>query len=240
MSTKAQIIADSEKLTRITTTEGMNGYPQGLEGNHVIGFNTYYDAEEFVKKHGGTITLYTRRDGHHFYENKGRMLRPLTCDDWLDAHGDNYCVAINIDEERERVAEHARDRIKDGKLDGAAELIEALREIEERISDAGPDEIVILHYGEYHDTIDKEMMRYHCDVYEHVIGVEIEPEEEAEGTEVPSIDDLRRDGELISTAQEGTVQLWHYEGSDFVVLCDNSVITRDEDLCDHPFFPLSR
>lgn len=180
MSTRAQTIADSENLTRITTTEGMNGYPQGLNGNHLIGFETYEDAEEFVETYGGTITLYKRRDGQQFYENRGQMLRPLTCDHWLQDHGDNYQVATNIDEERERVAEQARDLIKDGNLDGAAELIEDLRKIEEEISDAGPERVVILHYGEYHDAIDKEMMRYHCDVYEHVIGVEIDPEEDTE------------------------------------------------------------
>ncbi len=54
----------------------------------------------------------------------------------------------------------------------------------------------------------------------------------------PSYDDLQINGELIETTQEGTVQLWNYEGSEFVVLCDNSVITRDEDLSDNPFFPL--
>lgn len=39
--------------------------------------------------------------------------------------------------------------------------------------------------------------------------------------------------QIIDTALEGTCELWHeIDGTEWVVLCDNTVITRREDLSD--------
>lgn len=52
------------------------------------------------------------------------------------------------------------------------------------------------------------------------------------------IERLRQFGELMGVTAEGTTQLWKDEnGNEYVVLCDNSVITREEDReLSEPFF----
>lgn len=44
---------------------------------------------------------------------------------------------------------------------------------------------------------------------------------------------LREKGKWIDTALEGTCQLWELDGVEYVVLCDNTVITRAEDNADN-------
>ena len=42
-------------------------------------------------------------------------------------------------------------------------------------------------------------------------------------------DFLVENGRFIESAEEGTCQLYEYQGVEYVVLIDNSVITREED-----------
>ena len=44
-------------------------------------------------------------------------------------------------------------------------------------------------------------------------------------------------GDKLSSALEGTCFLYRYDGKEYVVLPDNTVITRDEDNEDNPIFP---
>lgn len=44
-------------------------------------------------------------------------------------------------------------------------------------------------------------------------------------------------GEQLSIALEGTCTLYRYDGIEYVVLSDNTVITREEDNEDNPIFP---
>ena len=52
---------------------------------------------------------------------------------------------------------------------------------------------------------------------------------------------LEEKGKITDTTAEGTVQLWLMpDGTEYVVLCDNSIITREEDNTGEPFFPTRR
>jgi hypothetical protein len=52
---------------------------------------------------------------------------------------------------------------------------------------------------------------------------------------------LHETGELIKTVCDGTVQLWVCEGEEYVVLSDNTIITRQEDNeIGEPFFPYNK
>ncbi|MCP4651542.1 MAG: hypothetical protein GY853_15880 [PVC group bacterium] len=42
---------------------------------------------------------------------------------------------------------------------------------------------------------------------------------------------------LIETTCHGCVQLWQHDDNEYVVLSDNTVITRQEDNEETPFFP---
>ena len=54
-----------------------------------------------------------------------------------------------------------------------------------------------------------------------------------------TLEKLEKTGEIIDTACEGTCQLWDTARGQYVVLADNTVITRDEDLSCDPVFPRS-
>ena len=45
----------------------------------------------------------------------------------------------------------------------------------------------------------------------------------------PTYSELNENGNLINTALEGTCQLWELNGNEWVVLCDNTVISREAD-----------
>lgn len=68
-------------------------------------------------------------------------------------------------------------------------------------------------------------------------------------TEIMKHQELKKQEEignarLIDTAQEGTCQLWEVKEptglAEYVVLSDNTVITREEDLFYEPIFPLTK
>ena len=55
--------------------------------------------------------------------------------------------------------------------------------------------------------------------------------------ETINLDELRQGGKLLGTAMEGTCRLYLYKGIEYVVLQDNSVITRTEDNISEAIFP---
>lgn len=62
--------------------------------------------------------------------------------------------------------------------------------------------------------------------------------QEPEETEGITYDLLISEGECLDTALEGTCLLYRYEGKEYVVLSDDSVMTREEDnKYDDPIFP---
>lgn len=47
---------------------------------------------------------------------------------------------------------------------------------------------------------------------------------------IPTYEELHElGGEAVETADDGCVELWVLNGKEYVVLCDNSVMTREED-----------
>ena len=58
--------------------------------------------------------------------------------------------------------------------------------------------------------------------------------------ELSTLESLEENGKarIVDTAMEGCVSLWEVdEDQEYIVLSDNTVITRDEDRKDDPFFP---
>ena len=83
MNEKLMEIAYERGLEVVETTQGMNGYPQGL-GKAVIGFESFEDAEGFAKEVNGEVVLLSRRDGHQFWTNNGRQYEPLERAKFID------------------------------------------------------------------------------------------------------------------------------------------------------------
>jgi hypothetical protein len=91
----------------------------------------------------------------------------------------------------------------------------ALRVIE--VDDNGAKEVAVL--------VADEAAFYHADISDR--GEE----------NTPTYEILSDYGELIDTAMEGTCQLYIFGGKYWVVLSDNTVISKEEDDVEDPIFP---
>lgn len=63
----------------------------------------------------------------------------------------------------------------------------------------------------------------------HVIAEEILTRDFAFAKKEITYELLQEEGEFLDSTVEGTCRLYLYNGHEYVVLCDNSVITREED-----------
>lgn len=56
----------------VRVTRGMNDYPENTY-TAITGFYTFDEAKEIADRVGGEVVLLTKRDGHQFYVNNGRV-----------------------------------------------------------------------------------------------------------------------------------------------------------------------
>ena len=58
-------------METIDVTQGQNGYPQGIYT--AIKFDTLEELKEYAETNTGRMVMLRRRDGWHFYENRGNF-----------------------------------------------------------------------------------------------------------------------------------------------------------------------
>jgi hypothetical protein len=107
-------------------------------------------------------------------------------------------------------------------------VADKLSKLAYKVHHADDTESVITRDGEFYEKVDNELMDFRVHVYQYAIGVMVSKEESDDSDEV-DVDVLRENGELLDTAYEGTCQLYRYKDVQYVVLQDNTVITREED-----------
>lgn len=165
-------LALSNGLETLTTTESNSSYPQGLSSRHIVGFDNFDQVSEFVSQHGGTITMYHRKMGWHFWHAKGNAHKPFTYEDYLNDLGDDYSyTSLNEDEEfRKEQLKELSDKLD---FEGIKRKIEEYEELDNELLNCPDGKIVITYLNSYSDTIDKEMMRYTEDNNQWVIGVDM-------------------------------------------------------------------
>lgn len=163
-------IAESMGFQTIEITSATNGAPSKLGDSGVIGFDTYEDAEHFVKAVGGSIVEFQSKCGWHFWLNKGAVYKPFSIDTLLDKMGDDYNYADTTNEfYREQLVEEAGKF--DGDFDSLERNIHYIKDIIESVDDAEDDECVIVHGGRLYGTVKKTMMAYEFDTHKYAIGV---------------------------------------------------------------------
>ena len=162
-------IAYERGLEVVETTQGMNGYPQGL-GKAVIGFETFEEAQEVAREAGGEVVDLSRRDGWQFWKNNGRVWKEWEMN--AEDYGDDYeCVTDWKDwweDEREIMSEIMKEMETP---DDLTLLTDRVWKIYNEINNLGDNEQVLLCRGEYYDTIPMKTLRYHIDVWSHEIAV---------------------------------------------------------------------
>jgi len=172
MNTELKIAAKVESLTTIEITYGMNGYPEGLGDNGVIGFRTFEDAEKFAEDWKGEIVHFHSRDGWHFWEANGRAWSPYSAHDYLSDLGDDYNIEDdtedNIKAKLESLIENYDGDLLDliGKMGKLMELLKAVY-----YNYTGLNQYVISRNGEYCESIENAMMFYNHDTHKYAIGV---------------------------------------------------------------------
>lgn len=157
-------------LEYIETTTGMNGYPQHLRGA-IIGFETFAEAEEVAKEHGLRITTFFKRDGWQLYKrNSNTTWEPLkiTSDDY----GDDYKHFTNEISESDFIEEELLPNLAATTFGDIENITQRYEELFDKIVEAEDDELVIADtFGEYVETIKKELMSWSHDSKTWVIGV---------------------------------------------------------------------
>lgn len=168
-------IASENGLQVISTTTGLNGYPQSLK-EAIIGFEDFEQAEKLAEEYHLDIEIFTKRDGwqlwsrgnNHAYdafersaedygENYQQFEANMSQDDFLQQVG----AASYIDELADE--EDGLEKIED--------YIKGLRELYDEIAIADDDEIVIADGDVYVETIKEKTMQYSYDTKHYVIGL---------------------------------------------------------------------
>ena len=165
-----ETIAYENSLEYIETTTGMNGYPQHLRGA-IIGFNTFAEAEAIAQEHGLCITTFFKRDGWHFYQRDGgTTYEPLKISSY--DYGDDYKHFTNEIPQEDFIEEELLPNLAATTFGDIITITNRYEELFDKIVEAEDDELVIATtFGEYVETIKKELMSWSHDSKTWVIGV---------------------------------------------------------------------
>lgn len=165
----------TENYQKIEITQSSNGYPKHIKPAY-IGFNSYEEAEEFQNQfENSEICLFHKKDGWHFWENTGKMHRPLTYKNYLSDLGDNYNI-YNEDQELERLKEMLSYCDDTNQMQT---LIDNYNELLKKIKyDSDKDNIIILYENRFYDEVPENMMGYYHDTHSYSIGVLLNEETE--------------------------------------------------------------
>ena len=157
-------------------TNNLNGYPPSeLLGKVVFGFENFEEAKAFAVKGDKEyeIHLFERRDGQHFWYDRGQVFEPLTVEDYMKDLGDNYSVTTfeDLKEFLKNDLENLDENEIVDTLEHYKEMFKALAEMEDA------SQTFIMGSDNYYDVIENVMMSYHHDVTTFQIGVLIPAED---------------------------------------------------------------
>ena len=165
-------IAFMKVLEMGTTTEGPRGTPINLKPVLLCDSeNSFDEIKAIAEEHDLEIIKLHRKERWEFWTDKGWIDKPykIRCEDY----GDNYREFGKMDE-----IDYIKDEIIDAFKFNDCEDFEELNtrlQMHETIYDAieemEDDEIVIIGYGEYYETIKKEQITWCHDTNVWTIGL---------------------------------------------------------------------
>jgi hypothetical protein len=152
-------------------------------GTALLGFENYEAARAFADENGCDTCLFTKRDGQSWKKERQKY-ESLTADNYISELGDNY-RSYEFTNELDWIKESLTDIV--GDFDGDFTAIDAaikqFKELQSECEKCGEDEVVIISYGSYYETVKKEMIGYHEDVTSYEVGVFVEDGIEADEEE---------------------------------------------------------
>ena len=184
MKEKTLNLAQEWGLDEVTITQGRNGYPEGLY-KALIGFDYFENAEDFAEQVGGEVVLLTKRDGHQFWEKRGRAYEGIERAKFIDE--DRYDVfSSELDFEEWCVGEIEHRMNMGFDLFEFKDMIEQMCDTYEDIRTRWRDEIAIVDTRDYTcETTEEYVTKIHDnDVTTYAIAViDGDSEEETEEEE---------------------------------------------------------
>lgn len=168
-------IASENGLHVISTTTGLNGYPQFLK-KAIIGFENFEQAENLAEEYHLDIEIFTKRDGWQLW-NRDNNHAYDAFDRSASDYGENYQQFesnMSQDDFLQQIGAadfiHGLAHEEDG-LDRIEDYIKGIRELYDEIVIADDDEIVIAEGDVYVETIKEQTMQYSYDTKHYVIGL---------------------------------------------------------------------
>lgn len=168
-------IAYNEGLELVSTTTGVNGYPQNVN-YALIGLDDFQQAETLVKKYPflEIVTLH-KRDGWHLWNFKERnTYQAMQVEaSW---YGDDYEILSGSSEEyfNDYVMPNINTMYN---MDELECFIAYHKKIMEYLDDLQEGCSLVLCNGQYHDEIKKETMRWNHDVHTYEIAIVLDEQE---------------------------------------------------------------
>ena len=176
-----ETISNNEGLELSGITEGANGYPIFVH-EVLVGFEKYSDIERLKDKYDFLeVVQLKKRDGHSFYTVEGYSERAYDVNDYLAELGDDWCIYDDSrDAETNAFFEHLEELTDSNKFT-SEELkdivVKDYVEPQNVWKALDQDEVMIATsahgYFEY-EVVNKEMVSFREDVYEHTIGLRVE------------------------------------------------------------------
>lgn len=166
-------IAYNEGLELVSTTTGMNGYPQNVN-YALIGLDDFQQAETLVKKYPclEIVTLH-KRDGWQLWDFKARnTYQAMQVEaSW---YGDDYEILnCSSKEYFDDFVVPNLTYMKD--LEELECYVAHHKKIMEHLDDLDEGCSLVLCNGNYHDEIKTETMRWNHDVHTYEIALVVEP-----------------------------------------------------------------
>lgn len=173
--------ATQNDLEIVETTEGSNGYPQGLK-KVVTGFSSFIEAELCADAVAGHLCLISKRDGHQFWKNHGRTFEPIEINEnWF---GDNDVVIREASASewwkneyqmlKDTLLTEAGDCPTPEQLLNIIQTFQAYSKLYDMIESLGENEQIYYEngYPQNAEVVPIKTMRYHdFDVHEYAIAV---------------------------------------------------------------------
>lgn len=165
-----ETIAYEKGLEYIETTTGMNGYPQHIRGA-IIGFDTFEEAETVAKEYGLRITTFFKCDGWQLYQRERNTTWEALKITSYD-YGDDYKHFTNEISQEDFIEEELLPNLAATTFGDIQIITNRYEKLFDKIVEAEDDELVIADtFGEYVETIKKELMSWSHDSKTWVIGV---------------------------------------------------------------------
>lgn len=165
---KLELIIQEQGLDLIETTSEPNGYPRNLK-KAIVGFKTFDQAKELAQTYGLDICKFHSRNGWNLWYRQGEVHEAMIISD--EDYGDNYTLLFKQDEDDFIEDEVIPILEQATSFEFIEDIMSSKKEIWNEIQKLEEGHAVVLHGGNYYETIEVECMSFSEDTHNWLIGL---------------------------------------------------------------------